>query len=248
MRNLLQQLCSLGEADAPENIAARMDHYLRQIEMVPEDEAPILRRLLNVPADVTVLAQLRPEVHKVRTFTPLHQVILGESRRQPLILAVENLHWIDATSDEWLSMLVERLPGTAILLLATYRPGYRPPWLDKSYATQLALPHLTPRESLMVVQAVARTTPIPDRLSQGIISRTAGNPFFLEELTRRAKEEGRHGTALTIPDTIQAVLTARIDQLPPAGKHLLQTAAVIGKEVPFPLLQATANLPEEALS
>ena len=247
MRNLLRQLCGLGEADAPESIAARMEQYLRQIGIVPEDEAPILLRLLNVPVDVTALAQLRPEAHKARTFGLLHQVILGESRRQPLILAVENLHWIDATSDEWLTMLAERLPGTTILLLATYRPGCRPPWLDKSYATQLALPHLTPRESLMVVQAVAHTTPIPDHLTQGIISKAAGNPFFLEELTRSVQEEGRHHTALTIPDTIQAVLTARIDQLPPTGKRLLQTAAVIGKDVPFPLLQATADLPEEAL-
>lgn len=144
-------------------------------------------------------------------------------------------------------MLAERLPGTAILLLATYRPGCRPSWLDKSYATQLALPHLTPRESLMVVQAVARTTPIPDHLTQGIISKAAGNPFFLEELTRSAKDEGRHHPALIIPDTIQAVLTARIDQLPSAGQRLLQTAAVIGKDVPFRLLQATADLPQEAL-
>jgi class 3 adenylate cyclase/tetratricopeptide (TPR) repeat protein len=247
LRNLLRQLCGLGEADAAESIAPRMDQYLRQIGMVPEDEAPILLRLLNVPVDAMALAQLRPEAHKARTFALLHQVILGESRRQPLILAVENLHWIDATSDEWLTMLAERLPGTAILLLATYRPGCRPPWLDKSYATQLALPHLTPRESLMVVQAVAQTTPIPDHLTQGIISKAAGNPFFLEELTRSVQEEGRHYTALTIPDTIQAVLIARIDQLPPAGKRLLQTAAVIGKDVPLPLLQAIADLPEEAL-
>lgn len=246
MRNLLRQLCGLGEADAPASIAARMGQYLRQIEMVPEDEAPLLLQLLNVPVDAMALAQLWPEAHKARTFALLHHVILGGSRRQPLILVVENLHWIDPTSDEWLTMLAERLPSTAILLLATYRPGCRPR-LDKSYATQLALPHLTPRESLMVVQAVAHTTPIPDHLTPGIISKAAGNPFFLEELTRSTKEEGHYHPALTIPDTIQAVLTARIDQLPPAGKRLLQTAAVIGKDVPFPLLQATTDLSEEAI-
>jgi predicted ATPase len=160
---------------------------------------------------------------------------------------VENLHWIDATSEEWLTTLVERLAGTAILLLATYRPGYRPTWLDKSYATQLGLPRLTPQESLMVVQAVAQTAPIPDDLTQGIIAKAAGNPFFLEELTRSVKEEGRHHTALTIPNTVQAVLAVRIDRLPPAEKRLLQTAAVIGKDVPLPLLHAIADLPEEAL-
>jgi tetratricopeptide (TPR) repeat protein len=246
MRNLLRQLCGLGEADDPKSIAASVDRYLRQIGMVPEDEAPLLLRLLDVPVQATTLAPLSPEAHKARTFALLHQVILCESRRQPLILAVENLHWIDATSEEWLTTLVERLAGMAILLLATYRPGYRPPWLDKSYATQLGLPRLTPHESLLVVQAVAQTTLLPDDLTQGIISKAAGNPFFLEELTRSVKEEGRYHRALIIPDTIQAVLAARIDRLPPAEKRLLQTAAVIGKDVPLSLLQTIADLPQEA--
>jgi hypothetical protein len=247
MRALVQQLCSLSDADGPEEIAASVYRHIRQTGMAPEGEAPLLLQLLDVYVDTTVLTQLSPEARKARTFALLHRMILHESRRQPLILAVENLHWIDATSEEWLTTLAERLAGTALLLLATYRPGYCPAWLNKSYATQLALPRLTPDESLMVVQAAAQTTLIPDPLRRGIIVKAAGNPFFLEELTRSVLEEGRHHTAAITPDTIQAVLAARIDRLPPVQKRLLQTAAVIGKDVPFLLLQAIADMPEETL-
>jgi class 3 adenylate cyclase/tetratricopeptide (TPR) repeat protein len=246
MRNLFQQLCGLGDAETPERIATSVDRYVRQRGIVPEEGIPVLRRLLDVLVDAPPL-QGSPEDYKAWTFALLQQVILCESRRQPLILAVENLHWIDATSEEWLTTLVERLAGTAILLLATYRPGYRPTWLDKSYATQLALPRLTPQESGMVVQAVAHTALLPEHLTQEIIAKAAGNPFFLEELTRSVQEEGRHHTVLTIPDTIQAVLAARIDRLSSEVKHLLQTAAVIGTAVPLPLVQAVAALPEAAL-
>ncbi len=247
MCNLLRQLCGVGDADAPERIAASVDRYVRQLGMVPEEDAPLLLQLLDVRVEATPRDQLSPDAHKARTFALLQQVLLCESRRQPLILAVENLHWIDATSEAWLTTAVEHRAGTAFLLLATYRPGYRPTRLGKSYATQLGLPRLTPPESLLVVQAVAQSTRIPDHLTQGIISKAAGNPFFLEELTRSVKEEGRPHPALTIPDTIQAVLAARIDRLPPAEKRLLQTAAVIGKDVPWSLLHTIADLPEEAL-
>jgi class 3 adenylate cyclase len=245
--DLLQQVCGLRETDGPETITANVSYALREVGMAPAAEAPLLLQLLDVPGDAAPLAQFSPQARKARTFTVLHQVILHKSRGQPLILAVENCHWIDATSAEWLAALVERLSGAPVLLLATYRPGYHPPWLDKSYATQLALPRLTPRESLVVMQFVAPTAPLADRLRQEIIAKAAGNPFFLEELARSAIEAGSQHAALTIPDTIQAVLAARIDRLPPAEKQLLQTAAVIGKDVPMPLLHAITALPEAAL-
>ena len=247
VRALLRQACGLSEADGPEVIAVRVHRYLQEAGGAQQDEAPLLLELLDVPVDAPRLASLDPKARKARTFALLQQITLHEGQRRPLVLAVENLHWIDATSEEWLATLVDRLAGAAILLLTTYRPGYRPPWMDKSYATQLALPRLTPHDSLAVVRSVSRTAPIPDRLTQEIIAKAAGNPFFLEELARSALEEGDCDGALTIPDTIQAVLGARIDRLPPAEKRLLQTMAVIGKDVPFPFLLAGAEAPEEAL-
>ena len=93
-------------------------------------------------------------MRKAQTFAILRQAILQSSQQQPLVIVVENVHWIDPTSEEYLASLVENLAGAAILLLTTYRPGYQPPWLGKSYVTQLALPRLTSRDSLAVVQSV----------------------------------------------------------------------------------------------
>lgn len=175
------------------------------------------------------------------------QMSLNSSRQRPLVLEVEDLHWIDATSEEWLTALVERLWGVPILVLVTYRSGYRPPWLDKSYATQLALPRLTPRDSLEVVQTVLPTGQIPESLAQAILAKADGNPFFLEELARTVVEQGDRRLPMAVPDTIHTVLAARIDRLPPAEKRLLQAAAVIGKDIALPLLQGLAGLPEEEL-
>jgi DNA-binding winged helix-turn-helix (wHTH) protein len=247
VRDLLRQVCGLREADGPETITANVSRALQKAGMAPAVEAPLLLQLLDVPGDAAPPEQLSPQARKARTFTVLHRVILHESQGQPLLLAVENCHWIDATSAEWLAAFVERLSGAAVLLLATYRPGYHPPWLDKSYATQLTLPPLTPRASLVVMQSVARTALLSESLRQEIITKAAGNPFFLEELSRSTIEAGSHYAALTVPDTIQAVLAARIDRLPTADKQLLQTAAVIGKDVPVPLLHAMTALPEAAL-
>ena len=173
--------------------------------------------------------------------------MLHDSQRQPLVLAVENLHWVDSTSEEWLTALVEHLAGAAILLLVTHRPGYRPPWLAQSVATQMALPRLFPEDSRAVVQSVLQSTLLPEPLLQAMVTKAAGNPFFLEELTWAVMEQRPLSAVPGIPDTIQAVLAARIDRLPPAEKRLLQTAAVIGTEVAVPLLQAIAELPTEAL-
>ena len=155
---------------------------------------------------------------------------------------------IDPTSEEWLASLVECLVPIPFLLLTTYRPGYRPLWIDKSYATQLALTRLTPEASRVVVQSVPQSMLLSDALRREIVGKAAGNPFFLEELTRDVVAHADRHAALVIPDTIQAVLAARMDQLPPEEKRLLQTAAVIGMDVPLPLLQAVAELPDDALN
>jgi tetratricopeptide (TPR) repeat protein len=174
-------------------------------------------------------------------------VIRQASQRQPLLLAVENLHWIDPTSEEWLASLVDRLGDTPMLLLVTYRPGYQPPWITHSAATQIALPRLSPRDSLVMLQSVLQATRLSVPVQETIVAKAAGNPFFVEELTWAALEHGDCAGTLPLPDTIEAVLAARIDRLPPEGKRLVQTAAVIGTEVPVPLLQRLAGLSDEVL-
>jgi tetratricopeptide (TPR) repeat protein len=124
------------------------------------------------------------------------------------------------------------------LLLLTYRPGYRPPWLDKSYATQIALRHLALQESATVVRSACQHHALPEPLEQMIIAKAEGNPFFLEELTRAVLDHADVAADVTVPDTVQGVLMARIDRLPENTKRLLQTAAVLGREFAPPLLMA----------
>jgi DNA-binding winged helix-turn-helix (wHTH) protein/class 3 adenylate cyclase/tetratricopeptide (TPR) repeat protein len=247
VRDLLQQYCGISETDHPEAITATVSRCLQEAGLGPEEALPVLLQLLDVPVVATSFTQLSPEARKARTFTVLHQVSRYAGQRQPLVLAVENLHWIDAISEEWLTTLVERLASTPVLVVATYRPGYRPPWLGQSAATQVALSRLTPRDSLTVVQSVLQTMSLPEGVHQEIVAKAAGNPFFLEELAWTIREHGTPHTPLALPATVQAVLASRLDRLPPAEKSLMQTAAVIGTEVPLPLLQAVSGLAEDVL-
>jgi predicted ATPase len=218
------------------------------LRLVHGEDAPYLLQLLGVSEDAERLATLSPQTLKTRIFATLQQLCIQHGRQQPLVLAVEDLHWIDPTSEEWLASLVELLAPVPLLLLTTYRPGYRPLWTDESYATQLALTRLTPEASCAVVQSAPQTTPLSDALRREIVGKAAGNPFFLEELTRDVVAHADRRATRMIPDTVQAVLAARMDQLPPEEKRLLQTAAVIGLDVPLPLLQAVAELPDDALN
>jgi class 3 adenylate cyclase/DNA-binding winged helix-turn-helix (wHTH) protein/tetratricopeptide (TPR) repeat protein len=247
VRDLLRQLWGLAD-DAPATaVTATVRQKLREAGVASEDEAPLLLQLLDVPVDLAPLAAIDPPMRKARTFALLGQVIRHASQRQPLMLAVENLHWIDPTSEEWLASLVERLGDVPVLLLATYRPGYQPPWIRHSAATQMALPRLSPRDSLVVLRSMPQAAQLSGSVQEAIVAKAAGNPFFVEELTWTAVEHGDHAGTLPMPDTIEAVLAARIDRLPPEEKRLLQTAAVIGTEVPVPLLQRLAGLPEDVL-
>ena len=244
VRDLLRQLWGLSDSVPTPALTATVQQSLHEAGVTSEAEALMLLQLLDVPVDVTPLAALSPQEHKARSFALLRHLIRHASQRQPLVLAVENLHWSDPTSEEWLASLVERLGDMPVLVLTTYRPGYQPPWLRHSAATQIALPRLSPRDSLVVLQSVPQAAQLLVSLQQTIVAKAAGNPFFVEELTWTAVEHGDYALALPLPDTIEAVLAARLDRLPLEAKRLVQIAAVIGSEVPVPLLQAIAELPE----
>jgi class 3 adenylate cyclase/DNA-binding winged helix-turn-helix (wHTH) protein/predicted ATPase len=245
--DLLRHHCGIMDTDSPEDLTAKIHRSLRDVDMVPETWAPVLLHLLGLEEGTNPLAMLRPEVRKARILTALTQMCLHGSRQLPLILEIENLHWIDPSSDECLAALVERMAGAPLLVLVTYRPGYRPAWIDRSYVTQIALQPLTSQDSLRVVQAALPTVALSAPLGPQLLAKADGNPFFLEELARTVAEQGADKSAHTVPDSVQAVLLARIDRLPTTAKRLLQAAAVIGKDVTLPLLQAVTHVPEEAM-
>jgi DNA-binding NtrC family response regulator/tetratricopeptide (TPR) repeat protein len=237
MLDLLRGNCGITELDSPETIRAKVRVALKEVGMDPEEGAPYLLHLLGVKDGTSGLAGFSPEVINARTFETLRQMSLHGSRRRPIVLAVEDLHWIDKTSEEYLASLVESFAGVPILFIATYRPGYRPAWMEKSYVTQIALPPLSPQESLAVIQSLP-SGEVPDHLAQLILAKAQGNPFFLEELTRTVGARGGTDTAVGVPDTIHEVLLARIERLPVLPRQLLQTASVLGREVSLGLLAA----------
>ena len=245
--DLLRHQCGLSATAPPDTVATQVTSLLRAVGLSPDEHAPYLIQLLQGPAAVGPLAQIPPEVIKERTFATLRQVHLRSSQQHPLFLVVENLHWMDPTSEAYLASLVEQLAGVSMLLLTTYRPGYHPRWMDKSYATQLTLPRLTQAESRTIVCAVLPPAQQAEAVVQRIVTRAEGNPLFLEELAHAVQEQDGLAADTPVPETIQAVLAARMDRLPSEAKSLLQTAAVIGTEVPVPLLAAIAVLPAAAL-
>ena len=141
----LRAHCGITPADGDDAITAKVWGSLQAVGLAPDPEASSLLHLLGVEAATAQVAGISPDTLKARTFATLRQLWLKSSQHHPLILAVEDLHWSDPTSEEFVASLVEGLPGAALLVLGTYRPGYRPAWLEKSYATQLTLPPLRPR-------------------------------------------------------------------------------------------------------
>src|SRR5215831_20170465 len=131
--------CGISETDSPEAIVEKVRFALQEVGMDPEESAPYLLQLLGVKEGTESLALLTPEAMRTRTFDTLKQMSLKGSQQRPLIVEIEDVHWIDHTSQDYLASFIESLPGAAVLLLTTYRPGYRPLWVEKSYATQLAL-------------------------------------------------------------------------------------------------------------
>jgi transcriptional regulator with AAA-type ATPase domain/tetratricopeptide (TPR) repeat protein len=242
---MLRSGCRLTEADTPEAIAEKVRVSLATIGMDPSESAPYLLQLLGIKEGTDALAVLSPEAIKARTFDTLRQMSLRGSRRRPLVVAVEDLHWLDTASEAYFASLVESLPGAPILFLSTYRPGYRPPWMERSYATQMALEPLSPEESLSVVRSILETEQVPPPLAEAILAKAEGNPFFLEELALAVRELGELRPTLAVPDTVQEVLLARIHRLADEPKRLLQTASVLGRAVSLRLLGAIWQGPGE---
>jgi class 3 adenylate cyclase/tetratricopeptide (TPR) repeat protein len=236
--DLLRSNCGIVETDTPDAIAEKVRSGLREVGLDPEPDGSVLLHLLGIKDAAGSPALSSPEAVKAKTFEIFRRLSIRGSKRRPLILVLEDLHWVDKVSEELFGLLAEDVSGAAIFLLAAYRPGYRPPWLDKSYAGQIPLNPLTRDDSLRVVRSVIRAEQFVDRVTEEIVAKADGNPFFLEQLALHAGEARGLRSVLMVPDTIHDVVMARTDRLPAEAKQLLQTAAVIGREVPFRLLRA----------
>ena len=243
--DLVRVSCGITDADSPEATAQKTGGVLAGLGMALADSLPYLLHLLGLQEGARSLAALEPDVIKSRTLELLRQMTLRMSERHPLIMVVEDLHWGDKASEDYLASLVDTIAGASTLLVFSYRPGYQPPWMGKSYATQIALQPLPPEDSASIVRGVLGSARASGSVVERIVAKAAGNPFFLEELARTVQEQA--APALTVPDTIQEAILARINLLPLQGKQLVQAAAVIGPQVSAGLLAKIVDLPEGEL-
>jgi transcriptional regulator with AAA-type ATPase domain/tetratricopeptide (TPR) repeat protein len=245
--DLIRGLFHIAEADDAAGAGEKIRQTLGRGGMDPARLTPHLLDLLGYKSGLEGLDLTPPGAIKVGISEALRQITLGASHRQPLLVVIEDLHWIDQASEELLASMVDGLPGAAVLFVVTYRPGYEPPWANRSFATQLSLPPLSNEDSLAVTRSVLPAVALPHAVAEAILSRAEGNPFFLEELALSIQDRGLAGD-LAVPDTVQGVLLSRIGRLPETEQALLQSAAVIGKDVPLPILAAVTALPEEPLA
>jgi class 3 adenylate cyclase/tetratricopeptide (TPR) repeat protein len=257
--DLLKRYVQVEDRDDTRTIRARVMGQVLTLDAALQEAIPALLALLDVLPEDSPFLTLDPPQRRRRTLDGLKRVLLRESQVQPLLLVFEDLHWIDTETQALLDGLVESLPTARLLLLVNYRPEYQHGWGSKTYYTQLRLDPLPPVSAQELLHALLGDDPSLVPLKALLIARTEGNPFFLEESVRTLVETGvLIGTpgayrlaqtvlSIQVPATVQAVLAARIDRLQPEEKRLLQTAAVIGMEVPLPLLQAIAELSEETL-
>jgi Predicted ATPase len=256
---LLRSYFKLGERDTYEEIRTRISARLSALGESLWPAGPAFESLLGVPVEDVRWQALEPRQRRQHTLEAPRRLFLRESQIQPLLLVLEDLHWIDAETQAWLDGLVDGLAAARLLLLVTYRPEYQHPWGNRTYYTQLRVDPL-PREGAEdLLRALLGADTELASLRTRLIQRTDGNPFFLEESVRTlvetrvlVGERGAYRLAqaldnVQVPATVQAILASRIDRLPPAEKQLLQSAAVIGKDVPVNLLHAVADETEESL-
>lgn len=236
--NMIRRASQVTEHDDDVTIAAKLRKSLEGVGSDPQLALPYFLRLLDVEAGTESLAELEPQAIKAQTFHAMRQMMHNASKKALVVMELEDLHWVDATSEDFLASLVESLGAARILLLCTYRSGYQPKWMDKSYATQLSLRRLSDQDSRTLAEAVFSSASLPAELQAEVLAKAEGNPFFLEELARSFAERSEGGESGAVPSTIQGVLMARIDRLPEDHKRLLQTASVLGREFPRELLRS----------
>jgi class 3 adenylate cyclase/tetratricopeptide (TPR) repeat protein len=223
-----------------------------------EDTLPHLFALLGISAGNDELTQMDAQVRRRRMHDAIKRILLRESLNQPLMLIFEDLHWIDSETQALLNALVDAIGNARILLLVNYRPEYRHEWGSRTHYTQLRLDPLGREGAGQMLDHLLGEDRALAALKRLIIERTEGNPFFMEETVQALLEEGalvRNGALkltrpldnLRMPLTVQAILSARIDRLPPADKELLQTLAVIGKQLDLALIQRVTGKSEAQL-
>ena len=257
--DLLRNYFLIDPGDGDREIREKVTTRLIALDRSLEPMLPALLALLDVTVYDAPWQDADPAQRRRLILDAVKRLLPRLSQAQPLLLVFEDLQTIDSETQALLNGLVDSIPTAPVLMLLTYRPEYQHPWGNKGYYLQLRMDPLSAASAESLLDTLVGVDPSLIPLKRLVIQRTDGNPFFIEETVRTLLEAGviaseRGGYRLTeepqavqVPPTVQAVLAARIDRLQPEDKHLLQSAAVIGKDVPLSLLQAIEDEPEDVL-
>jgi len=252
--DLLKGYCRIQNDDDPRSVREKMIGKILALDRMLEPHLPQLLGLLGVAPEGDAARVIDAREQRQRILDAVKRLLLRESQVQPVLVVFEDLHWVDAETQALIDGLVESLPAARVVLLVNYRPEYQHAWTQKTYYRQIRLDPFAPENAEELLSDLLGNAPGLTPLKSLLIERTGGNAFFLEESVHTLVETGAlvggRGTyhaegpidAIRVPATVHAMLASRIDRLPQGEKRLLQTAAVVGKDVPHAILEAVADL------
>jgi class 3 adenylate cyclase/predicted ATPase len=255
----LERAAGIRREDSVEQRLDKLEAVLAQAIREPRDAAPLLAALLSIPTcERYPSLNLSPQKQKEKTLKVLLAQVEGLATRQPVMMLVEDAHWMDLTSRESFDIIIDRVPSLPVLLIITYRPEFMPPWVGRPHVTLLNLNRLSPRQRAEMIGRVTDGKALPKEIVDQISDRTDGVPLFIEELTKAILESGAlrdagdHYTiagslpSLAIPTSLHASLLARLDRLPPA-REVAQIGAALGRQFSHELISAVAPMQRQQL-
>ena len=252
----MERAAGLAHDDKPQARLDKLDAMLAQTSTSAQDAA-LFAEMLSLPNDGRYPALLAPEQRRQRTLEALTAQLAGLARQQPVLMIVEDTHWIDPTSLEVFGRTVDRIKALSVLLIVTFRPEFNAPWAGRSHVASVALNRLGERETAAIITHLVGNKQLPADVMAEIVERTDGIPLFVEEMTKAVLEAESDGEArrtaagvpspaMAVPASLHASLMARLDRLGPA-KDVAQIGAVIGREFSHALLAAVVRKPEAEL-
>ena len=253
----LKQYFDMEEEDREAIIKKKLRERLKELDGEAGVVPPALHEVLSLKVEDVKYLKLSPQQRRELTFEAIRDLLVRESQRRPLILAFEDLHWIDKSSEEFIDYLIGFLPTAEILLILLYRPEYIHRWGNKSYYGKIGLDQLSAQTSAELVQAILEEGEVAPEIAGLVLGRAGGNPLFVEELTHSLVENGsiqkknnqfvlaRKAHEIQVPDTIHGIIAARMDRIEENLKRIMQVASVIGREFAYRILQAITGMSED---
>jgi class 3 adenylate cyclase/tetratricopeptide (TPR) repeat protein len=258
--DMLRAYFDFTEGEQESLVKIKMAKRIASLDEKLQDILPPLQDVLSLKVQDEEYLKLEPQQRREQVFEAIRTLLIRESLNRPLILAIEDLHWIDNTSEELLTYFIDGLANTRVLLILLYRPEYTPVWVSKSYYSQIRVDQLPTGSSSELVQAILEGGEVAADLRTLILTRASGNPLFIEEFTRTLLERGyiqrqdghymltAKPSDIQVPDTIQGIIAARIDRLEANLKRIMQVASVIGRDFAYRILQTITAMKQELKS